>query len=359
MRVRTLTVLAAALLAVTACTSAATPAPTPSPTPAATAAPSVQPTATAVPKAADLVIPKPAGNLTVKIGIPSTTSLSTVPLSMTVDRLKAQGWTTSLVEFTGSALNTQALGQGDVQFSQGQVLDAVRALQKGGPIGWLAENNGGEFVIMAKSTITSCADLNGKRLGFQGAAAPVTVVTTNWLKGCNATAQVVVITGGENRAVAMEKDQLDAATAQMADWLALKARSGSQFRLVDTGTTFDISGAHIWANKTWADANPEIAAAFTAEILKTFRMIREDKALFKAELLKYVPGTPANLADQLIDAYIETVKAWPADGGNTAKVATALDFYTKSGDLTAGTTADGLVLTAVRTKALQLAGQAK
>jgi len=314
---------------------------------------------TSMPAAKDLVIPRPSGDLTVKIGIPSTTSLSTVPLSMTVDRLKAMGWNAALVEFTGSALNTQALGQGDVQFSQGQVLDAARALQKGGSIAWLAENNGGEFVIMAKSSINGCADLNGKRLGFQGAAAPVTVVTTNWLKTCNATAQVVVITGGENRAVAMEKDQLDAATAQMADWLALKARSGSNFKILDTGTTFDISGAHIWVNKAWAEKNAAIAAAFMAEILKTFRMIREDKAAFKAALLKYVPGTPANLADGLIDAYIDTVKSWPVDGGGTAKVALALDFYTKNGDLQAGLTADGLVLTSVRNEALKLAGQAK
>lgn len=356
--------LVAASMVAAACSGAATPAPTAAPTQAPAASTAAAASPTAKPKAADLAIPKPSGDLTVKIGLPSVLAFATLPIAMTVDRLKGQGWNASYVEFTSTSLNTQALVQGDIQFSQAQALDAARALQAGSAnsIGWVGENNGGEFVLIAKAALTDCKSLDGKRIGYQGAAAPVTVVTKNFLKACGATGQDVIISGGDNRTIAMEKDQLDATIAQMADWLLLDARSPGKFKLIDTGTTFDITGAHYWVNNAWATKNPEVAAAFYAEILKTFAMIREDKTIVQPAIIKFIPAfTTNNPTVSLVNSYITstTINAWPADGGTTSKVANAITFFTGTGDLKAGLSADSLVNTAVRTKALQLVGQAK
>ncbi len=364
MRSRLIGLLVGTTMLVTACSGAATPAPTAAPTKAPVASQAAAASPTAKPKAADLAIPKPSGDLTIKIGLPSVLAFATLPIAMTVDRINSQGWKASYVEFTSTSLNTQALVQGDVQFAQAQVLDAARALQAStaGSVGWLGENNGGEFVMIAKASLADCKSLDGKRIGYQGAAAPVTVVTKNWLKACGATGQDVIISGGDNRTIAMEKDQLDATIAQMADWLLLDARAPGKFKLLDTGTTYDITGAHYWVNNAWATKNPDLAVAFFAEILKTFAMIQEDHTIVQPAIIKFIPVfTTNNPTVSLVNTYITSaaIKAWPANGGDTTKVANALTFFTGTGDLKAGLAADTLTNTTVRTKALQLVGQAK
>ena len=349
---------------IAACSGAASPSPSSAPSTAASAPASASSGASATPAASmaakDIVIPKPSGDLTVKIGQPSTTSISTVPLQMTVDRLNSQGWNTQLVAFTATNLNTQALAQAQVQFSEAQVLDAARAIQKGGQISWVGENNRGEFVIAATNAITDCKQLDGKRLGLAGQAYPVSVVTLGYLKdSCSATPQVLITPDGADRAVAMENGQLDATILQFGDWVELDHRSPGKFHLLDTGGALNITGAELWVNKSWADQHPDLAAAFLAEIFRTFEMIQEDPSVLKAAVEKDLPGTSPDTLDSLIQQYIDTVKAWPGNGGDTSPVAATLDYFTKAGELQPGLDANALVDQAVRTKALQLVNESQ
>jgi ABC-type nitrate/sulfonate/bicarbonate transport system substrate-binding protein len=69
----------------------------------------------------------------------------------------------SSVEFTRTDLNVQALAQGTIQFANSQVMDPVRATQKGAKLAFIMENNGGEFLMVAKNDIKDCKDTDGKR----------------------------------------------------------------------------------------------------------------------------------------------------------------------------------------------------
>jgi hypothetical protein len=349
--------LAAALLVAAACTAASTPSPTVGPTTApATTAASLAPTAT--PAAKDIVIPKPSGTLTVNIGIPSAVSLLTVPAQMTVDRLNSEGWKATLTPFTATNLNTQALAQGNVQFSVAQFLDAARAVQAGGKISWLGQHAGPEFTLAALKSIADCKGFDGKRVGVQGLATSVAVAMNNYFASCGAKPELLAVSGGENRGVAMEKGELDAASFQYADWLALDARSPGRFHLIETGPIFVQSGFHVWINSTWAGQNPDLAAAFYAEILKTYAMIREDRSILATAMTKYLSSIPAAIQSSLIETYLTQVKAWPPDGGDPSTLTAAVEFHTKGGDIKAGMDGNALVDQAVRTKALQLVGQA-
>jgi hypothetical protein len=351
--------LATALLVAGACTTASTPAPSAAPATAAATTGATQAPAATKAAAKDISIPKPSGTLTVNIGIPSAVSLLTVPAQMTVDRLSNQGWKATLTPFTATNLNTQALAQGNVQFSVAQVLDAARAIQAGGQISWLGEHAGAEFTLGALKSIADCKGLDGKRVGVQGLATAIAVAMNDFFSSCGAKPELLAVSGGENRGVAMEKGQLDAASFQYADWLTLDARSPGQFHLIDTGATFDTIGFAVWVNSSWAGQNRDLATAFYAELLKTYAMIHEDQSILATAMSKYLSSIPAGIQGSLIDAYLTKVHAWPANGGDIQSLVTSLAFSTKSGDLKPGLDANAIADKAVRDGALRLVGQAK
>jgi ABC-type nitrate/sulfonate/bicarbonate transport system substrate-binding protein len=358
----------AVLLVGAACQPAASTAPTaapkPAPTeaakapPAATSAPAAAPAPTSAPAASgakNIRIPKPNGDLTVKLGYPSDQSLGTLPGSITNDRLKGEGWKTEDVYFTRPDLNTQALTQGTVQISIAQALEAARVIEKGGAVSWLAENNRGEFVLITKKDIADCKGLDGKRFGIHGETATTSVAAVAYLKNqCGINPQVLVIPGGDNRAVALINDQLDGTIAQVADWLNLDAEAPGKFRLLDTGKLFDISGTQLWVNNDWAAKNPDVAAAYLAETLKTFRIIREEPTVLYDAMRKYLPKTPASQYEPAAKAYMDVVQAWLPDGGAIDPVDTTLKFFTDSGDLKTTPDAKKMINETVRSKAMGL-----
>src|SRR4029453_4620044 len=122
-------------------------------------------------RAAEVEVLKPKGNLEIKLGQPSTISLYDMPAVLTNERLNKNGWNVKSVEFTRTDLNVQALAQGTIQFANSQVMDPVRAIQKGAKLAFIMENNGGEFLMIAKNEIKDCKDTEGKRFAFLGDAA--------------------------------------------------------------------------------------------------------------------------------------------------------------------------------------------
>src|ERR1051326_5014466 len=97
-------------------------------------------------QAAEVEVLKPKGNLEIKLGHPSSISLYDMPAILTRERLNRNGWKVSSVELTRTDLNVQALAQGTIQFANSQVMDPVRATQKGAKLAFIMENNGGEFL---------------------------------------------------------------------------------------------------------------------------------------------------------------------------------------------------------------------
>jgi len=125
----------------------------------------------AAPWAAEVEVLKPRGNLEIKLGHPSTISFYDMPAVMTQERLNSHGWNIKSVEFTRTDLNVQALAQGTVQIANSQVMDPVRAIQKGAKLFFVMENNGGEFVMVAKNEIKNCKDTDGKKFAIHKEAA--------------------------------------------------------------------------------------------------------------------------------------------------------------------------------------------
>jgi ABC-type nitrate/sulfonate/bicarbonate transport system substrate-binding protein len=285
-------------------------------------------------QAAQVEVLKPKGNLEIKLGHPSSISLYDLPAVLTHERLNKNGWNVRSVEFTRTDLNVQALAQGTIQIANSQVMDPVRATQKGAKLAFIMENNGGEFVMVAKNDVKDCKGVDGKRFAIHGEAATTSLAAKLWLlNDCKVKPNMLVIPGGENRIVALQNNQIDATLVQLGDWLNLDAKAPGRFHVINTGNLFNISGASFWANADWLRKNEEVAVAYIAELLKTFRGVHGNPKILEPVAAKHLPDMPKNIIGPAIKAYIEIVRAWPQNGGDTSILDDTVKFFTENGEL--------------------------
>ena len=284
--------------------------------------------------AAELEVLKPKGNLELKLGHPSSLSLYDLPAVLTHERLNSNGWNVKSVEFTRTDLNVQALAQGTIQIANSQVMDPVRASLKGAKLAFLMENNGGEFVMIAKKEIKDCKEIDGKRFAIHGEASTTSLAVKLWLlNDCKVKPNIMVIPGGENRIVAIQNNQIDATLVQLGDWLNLDAKAPGRYHIIRTGNLFNISGASYWANVDWLKKNEEVATAYLTELLKTFRMVHANPKVLEPVAAKHLPDMPKNIIAPAIKAYLEIVRAWPHNGGDTSILDDTVKFFTDNGEL--------------------------
>jgi ABC-type nitrate/sulfonate/bicarbonate transport system substrate-binding protein len=312
-------------------------------------------------RAAEVEVLKPKGNLEIKVGTPSSISLYDMPAILTHERLNRNGWNSSTVEFTRTDLNVQALAQGTIQMANSQVMDPVRATLKGAKLAFIMENNGGEFLMIAKNEIKDCKEIDGKRFAIHGEASTTSLVVKLWLlNDCKIKPNIVVIPGGENRIVALQNNQIDATLVQLGDWLNLDNKAPGRFRVINTGRLFDISGASFWANVDWLRKNEEVAIAYTAELLKSFRMVHANPKILEPLVAKHLPDMPKQIIAPAIKAYLEIVRAWPQNGGDTSILDDTVKFFTNNGELktTVNTKelVDSKILAAALTKVGRISG---
>lgn len=308
--------------------------------------------------AAEVEVLKPRGNLDLKLGHPSTISLYDMPAVMTRERLNSHGWNVSSVEFTRTDLNVQALAQGTIQVANSQVMDPVRANLKGAKLLFVMENNGGEFLMIGKNEIKDCKDTDGKRFAIHGEAATTSLVAKLWLlNDCKVKPNIMVIPGGENRIIALQNNQIDATIVQLGDWLNLDAQAPGRYHIIKTGNLFNISGASFWATEDWLRKNDEVATAYFAELLKTFRMVHANPKILEPVVAKYLPDMPKNIIAPAIKAYIEVVRAWPQNGGDTSILDDTVKFFSQNGELKSGINTKEMVEPKIVANALNKIGR--
>jgi ABC-type nitrate/sulfonate/bicarbonate transport system substrate-binding protein len=305
----------------------------------------------------DVKVARPSGNVNLKIGHPSSISVYDVPSEMTHERLNKQGWKIESVTFTRTDLNIQALSQGTVQMSVALSIDPLRAIEKGGKIKWLMENTPGEFVMIAKKEIAKCENLTGYRFAIHGETSGTSVAAKRWVQNvCKASPNIMVVPGGENRIIALRNGQIDATLVQLSDWLNLDAQAPGKFHVLVSGGPFNISGSGIWANSDWLEKNRDVASAYLAETLKTFRMINGNSQLLEKATLTYVPDTRPEALAPTVRTYRQ-IGAWPQNGGDASMLEDAIRFFTEQGEIKPGLDAKSIVDGGTLQNALKMIGR--
>jgi ABC-type nitrate/sulfonate/bicarbonate transport system substrate-binding protein len=308
-------------------------------------------------RAQDVKVPKPNGNLNIKIGHPSSISFYDLPTQLTHERLNKQGWSIKNVEFVRTDLNIQALAQGTVQIAIALSVDPMRVVEKGGNIKWLMENTPGEFVMIARKEIAKCENLSGKRFAIHGETSGTSLSGKMWITDvCKASPTFLVIPGGENRIVALRNEQIDATLVQLSDWLNLDAQMPGRFHIILSAGPFNISGSGFWANGEWLEKNRKVATAYAAETLNTFRMIHANPKLLEQATTKYIPDTRPEAIPATVKAYLG-IGAWPRNGGDTAMLEQTIRFFTERGELKPGMQVSKIVEPTIRDDAVKMVGK--
>jgi hypothetical protein len=200
----------------------------------------------------------PEGEVAFKVGHVSAGSIYDQVPVITNARLNAEGWNVEDVYFARTELTPQALAQNSIQISVNLYLEPLRTIQAGGPdstLQFVMENNGAEFIIVAKAEYPTCQDMDGIRFGIHGETSTVSVAAVKWLnEECGVEPNVLVIPGGDNRIIALENDELDATLVQLGDWLALEAVADEgEYVIVDAGESMAFSGAGYFLNTDWLE----------------------------------------------------------------------------------------------------------
>jgi ABC-type nitrate/sulfonate/bicarbonate transport system substrate-binding protein len=177
------------------------------------------------------------------------------------------------------------------------------------------------------------------------------------LNECKVKPNIMVIPGGENRIIALQNNQIDATLVQLGDWLNLDSQAPGRYHIIKTGNLFNISGASFWANSDWSRKNEEVAIAYVAELLKTFRMVHANPKILEPVIDKHLPDMPKHIIAPAIKAYIEVVRAWPQNGGDTSILDDTVKFFTENGELKSAVNTKEIVDSKILAGALSKVGR--
>jgi ABC-type nitrate/sulfonate/bicarbonate transport system substrate-binding protein len=277
----------------------------------------------------------PEGNLSFKMGHVSTGSIYDQIPVITNERLNAQGWEVEDVYFARTELTPQALAQNNIQIAIELYLEPLRTIAAGGDdpkIQFVMENNGSEFVIVTRSELPTCNDLEGRRFGIHGEASTVSIAAVDFLTNeCGITPEVLVIPGGENRIVALENDELDATIVQLGDFLALEAiAEPGKYVIMDSGDAMTVtSGAGYFVNTDWLAENREVAVAYIGELLRTYQLIHDDPSIL-ADAVRANVDVPEETIEEAVTLYLDptVVNLAPENGGSPDAVQRTIDYFT-------------------------------
>lgn len=315
----------------------------------------------ASPAAKDVTVPKPSGGLAVKLGDTAALSYSDLGFALTADRLNKEGWKLERISFAQTELSVEALAKGDVSVTNVASNLIMSAIQKGAKIAMIADAQANEWVVISKSELKGCADLNGKKVAYHSEGAVSTTMLKVWVdETCKGTPNYLVIAGSENRAVALANGQIDATPLKMSDWVKINLQNPGKFHLL---TSFaeglkDLSSEPYAINLDWLGKNRDLAVAWLAETLRTHRMMDANPKLLEeaAPRLLEEKIAPNELAEA-IKAY-QSINMFPVNGGLTKqKVEGTIKFFSGRGGVAPGGTVEQMANFSVLDGALAIVGR--
>ncbi len=252
------------------------------------------------------------GKLKFKLATASD-GMSGVPVREALERLNFKyGYQGELVFVSNSDLVIAGGASGQFQMGNSSTSAAMKVIQEGGAVKFIGENVKNTWTLVGKNTIKSCADLDGKRLGFHSAASVSTAMYRNWaVKNCAASVKPVeqFINGSPNRLIALNADKLDATMMEVEDTLGLGA--GTQVIANFSKTLPEIKTGLVWSNNDFLAKNPDVASQYMYELIFLSNEMNTNAQTFKRLALKHTKGFEDRM-DRIIAAY-QQANLFPSD----------------------------------------------
>ncbi|HZQ11161.1 MAG TPA: ABC transporter substrate-binding protein [Anaerolineae bacterium] len=280
---------------------------------------------------------------TIRMAFPTEADTGDVPALMAFELLKDEGYTVQPTFFANPDVSVAAVAKGDVDISHGSTRTHWAAVQKGGDIRTVMEQAADIWSLVTRPEFSKCADLDGRRVAVNSAGSISKALLDAYLKeNCpNIKPEIVFISGSENRATAMQANQIDGTLLEVADILQLDhAAPGKYHSLINYSETFPkLKTTGVQVNGAFAAQHPDMVRDYLTALLTIHRRINENPQLLRDAFVKYLSMKPED-AKEITDAYLAR-RVWDVNGGLKADdVKYSIDFFTQSGSLEPGLTVE-------------------
>jgi ABC-type nitrate/sulfonate/bicarbonate transport system substrate-binding protein len=272
----------------------------------------------------------------------TSVGLSSAPFLAALEKLRGEGYTIEAPELAESELVTEGVASGQFAFGSGANNAVLTAIEAGANLKAVVARVNNEWTMYARTDITDCAGLAGKRLAIHSEGAVSTAMVRNYVETtCPGTEpQYVVIPGSPNRLAALLADQIDASPLELSDSITVDNEASDRYHLLSSFAADlpDLQTTSIYVNGKFADENPGTVLALVKAVIEVNREIEGDAAGLQAIAEQFVgaainPDTIAAASERYV-----SLGMFPTDGGLTAeRMQYTAEFFGPDG--TASTTA--------------------
>jgi ABC-type nitrate/sulfonate/bicarbonate transport system substrate-binding protein len=266
----------------------------------------------------------------------TSVGMSSAPFLAALDQLRGQGYKIETPELAESELVTEGVAKNRFAFGSGANNEVMTADTKGANLKVVVDRVSNEWTIYARKDITSCADLNGKRLAIHSEGAVSTAMVKNYIETkCPGTKpNYVVISGSPNRLAALLANRIDASPLELTDAVTLESKASDRYALL-TSFSEDLPNLHptsIYVNGDFAKSNPDTVKAVVKAVIEQNRKIAGNPGYLKEIAQKYVPkAVDASTIDSAAKKYVD-LKMFNVNGGlNESDLDYTAKFFGPSG----------------------------
>jgi NitT/TauT family transport system substrate-binding protein len=249
----------------------------------------------------------------------ATPQVEKIPTILASDDLKAQGYPVTLTYLQTSEDPVQAVVRGDADFGSASASTVLQAISKGAPVTAVMSANSPAYQIVAPTSVTSPAGLDGKRVGIHAAVSSTTLYTNlMFAKFPSVKPQILVVPGSANRIRALVAGQLDSSAIQISDMPTLEQLAPGKFHVIyDVAQKYPfLMDAVIFVRTSFLKTDKPLIKTVLQAILDEQKRAYDNPQLLAEGIAKYVPATDAAKAQGQANIYTAD-KVWATNGGFT------------------------------------------
>ena len=269
----------------------------------------------------------------IRLGLEIPASIVNVPMLMTLDRLKAKGYTITTAEFQSPETMTLALQNGEVDLmgtSAGTAFSAIDAGFKGKAFLGMSSS---DFLMVAKKDLTSCASLNGKNVAVQSREGTTGVLVARWLRSAcpNERPNILIVPGSENRVAGLIAGQLDASPIDTQNTAQLMALRPGSFATIDSFSESAKLLASVYvASDAWLASNESTVKALVETYVDVVKSIRANPAEFLDRTKKLLADTKPEIVERVVTSWVDRSILIPIWGVQDDTIKAAMEFYSSA-----------------------------
>lgn len=284
------------------------------------------------------VMAQDAGNIT--LGFPGGVGPTDVPAILALEELKTQGWTADYMEFDSPDIQTQALLNGDIQVASMGPATVFAANLAGADLRIVSNNNSIDFIVLAKTGIETCADLNGQIVAYHSTGSTTTAHLKRYITdNCPDIApNYMVLSGSANRAAALLNGQIAGTIVRMEDWIAATGGADERAKilalLAETQSTL-LTQTIVVSAKNVNAKRGEIEA-FVDALQNQFAKVYENPVAYAERAVPYLDGASVETVSAVYEALVDAELFPKKKALSRAQIEDTIAFYEQAGRADAG-----------------------